>query len=257
LSSAVAATSSPTALAASGLTVRFGSNVALSEVSLEVPAGSTVALLGPNGAGKTTLFRAAVGLVAPQAGSIDVHARRVAFVPQRLELDHSFPVTVADVVRMGRYGELGALRRFRERDHEMVSEAIRELGLEHLSRRRFGELSGGERQRALLAQAAAQDAELFMLDEPFAGLDAPTHGALQRLLARWAAAGRTVMVATHDLESASRDFDLVLCLNRRVIAFGPAATTATEEVLAETFSGHVIRVGSLLVDTAHHHHGAG
>jgi ABC-type Mn2+/Zn2+ transport system ATPase subunit len=245
------------AVVARGLSVRYGRALALEEVSFEIPPSATVALLGPNGAGKTTLFRAAIGSVRPQAGSIELSSGRIAFVPQRLDFEPSFPVTVTDVVRMGRYGDLGWLRRFADHDRELVASALAELGIEHLAHRRFGDLSGGERQRALLAQASAQDADIFLLDEPFAGLDAPTHGALQRLLRGWRDRGRTVLVATHDLESASRDFDLVLCLNRRLVALGPPESTCTEEVISETFSGHVLRVGSLLVDTAHHHHGAG
>jgi ABC-type Mn2+/Zn2+ transport system ATPase subunit len=245
------------AIAASGLTVRYGRERALEDVSFEVPPSSTVALLGPNGAGKTTLFRAAIGLARPSAGRISLGSRRVAFVPQRLDIEPTFPVTVSDVVRMGRYGDLGWVGRYTERDRELVATALAELRIEHLAHRRFGDLSGGERQRTLLAQASAQDADVFLLDEPFAGLDAPTHEALQRLLHGWRERGRTIMVATHDLESASRDYDLVLCLNRRLIAFGPPATTFTEEVVSDTFAGHILRVGSLLVDTAHHHHGAG
>ncbi|HET8593111.1 MAG TPA: metal ABC transporter ATP-binding protein [Solirubrobacterales bacterium] len=245
------------AVTANGLTVSYGRAVALDDVTVEIPASSTVALLGPNGAGKTTFFRAAIGLARPSAGSIELASRRIAFVPQRLDIEPSFPVTVADVVRMGRYGDLGWTRRFEGRDRELVAAALAELGIEHLSGRRFGDLSGGERQRTLLAQASAQDADVFLLDEPFAGLDAPTHGALQRLLQGWRERGRTVLVATHDLESAARDFDLVLCLNRRLVAFGPPGSTFTEEIVSETFAGHILRVGSLLVDTAHHHHGAG
>lgn len=245
------------AIIADRLTVRYGRELALEEVSLEVPRGVTVALLGPNGAGKTTLFHAAIGLARVESGSIRVAGGRVAFVPQRLEVEPSFPVTVADVVRMGRYAEVGWLGRFGELDRDLVARALSELGIEHLARRRFGELSGGERQRSLLAQAAAQDAEIMLLDEPFAGLDAPTHGALRGLLRDWRDRGRTVLVATHDLKRAARDYDLVLCLNRRLIAIGPPDRTLNEEVVSETFAGHIARVGSLLVDTAHHHHGAG
>jgi ABC-type Mn2+/Zn2+ transport system ATPase subunit len=244
------------ALAAEGLSVGYGSRPALEDVSVDIPAGASVALLGPNGAGKSTLFRAAVGLVGPRSGSIRVRGR-VAFVPQSIDVEPAFPVTATDVVRMGRYGSLGWLERFGERDHTLVTEALRALGVEPLADRRFGDLSGGERQRVLLAQAAAQEAELLLLDEPFTGVDRPTHTAARALLRRWSAEGRTVVVATHDLESAARDYDLVVCLNRRLIAFGPAAETCTEEVLAETFAGHVVRVGELIVDVAHHHHGAG
>ncbi|MGZ5311509.1 MAG: metal ABC transporter ATP-binding protein [Solirubrobacterales bacterium] len=239
------------------LTVRVGRGNALEGVSFEIPAGATVALLGPNGAGKTTLFRAAVGLLKPASGSIEMGAERVAFVPQRLDLEPSFPVTVRDVVRMGRYGELGYWGRFGERDRELVDDAIEGLGIAPLAERRFGDLSGGERQRALLAQAKAQQAEIMLLDEPFTGLDAPTRATLLRELAAWREQGRTIVVATHDLSSASRDYDYVLALNRRVVAFGPAAEVCTEEVLARTFAGHVVRVGDLIVDTSHHHHGAG
>ncbi|MCE3267074.1 MAG: transporter related [Solirubrobacterales bacterium] len=248
---------SPPALRARGLSVRLGGRPALDDVSFEVPAGASVALLGPNGAGKTTLFRSAVGLVRPDFGSIELGAGAVAFVPQRLDIEPSFPATVRDVVRMGRYGALGWLRPFGDRDRELVDRAIESLGIRALADRRFGDLSGGERQRALLAQATAQDARLLLLDEPFTGLDAPTHGALRATLGAWRSQGRTVIVATHDLQSASRDYDLVICLNRRLVAVGPPAETCTEEVLAETFAGRVVRVGELLIDTAHHHHGAG
>jgi ABC-type Mn2+/Zn2+ transport system ATPase subunit len=245
------------ALVARGLSVGFGRAEALSDVNIAVPAGTRVAVLGPNGAGKSTLFLAAVGLVSPWRGSITLAGGRVAFVPQRLDLEPSFPVTVLDVVRMGRYGDVGPLRRFAPRDHELVDVAMEELGIAHLAGRRFGDLSGGERQRALLAQAAAQDAEVLLLDEPLTGVDAPTRQVVHDLLARWRGEGRTALVATHDLESAARDFDLVLCLNRSVVAFDSPAETLTESILAETFAGHVIRVGGLIVDVDHHHAGAG
>ena len=246
------------ALVAENLDVGFGRSVALSDVTVTVPAGASVALLGPNGAGKSTLFHAAVGLVAPRAGRIRLGSDRVAFVPQRLDLEPTFPITVADAVRMGRYGDLGPWpwRRFGDRDRRLVQQAMEELGVEHLASRRLGELSGGERQRTLLAQAAAQDAHILLLDEPFTGVDRPTHDAVHLLLGRWRSEGRTVIVATHDLEAAA-DYDLVMCLNRRVVAFGAPAQTLTEAVLAETFAGRVVRVGELLIDVAHHHHGAG
>ena len=246
------------ALAADRLGVEYAGVEALTDLTVEVPAGASVALLGPNGAGKSTLFRAAVGLVQPRSGSIRVGGTRVAFVPQSLDVEPAFPVTATDVVRIGRYVEVGWLgRRFRERDHAIVAESLRALAVERLAERRFGDLSGGERQRVLLAQAAAQEADLLLLDEPFTGVDRPTHDALRALLRRWSGEGRTVIVATHDLESAVADYDLVLCLNRRLVAFGPPAETCTEDVLAETFAGHVVRLGELIVDVAHHHHGAG
>ena len=140
--------------------------------------------------------------------------------------------------------------RFEYRQAEETRDSFARHGVRHLFIGKAGAILLGYPD-------TTQDADLFLLDEPFAGLDAPTHGALQRLLEGWRERGRTVLVATHDLESAARDFDLVLCLNKRLIAFGPPQTTFTEEVVSETFAGHILRVGSLLVDTAHHHHGAG
>lgn len=244
-------------LRARSLTVDFGRVRALEAVDLEIPAGASVAVLGPNGAGKSTLFQAAVGLVEPKAGSVELETERVAFVPQRLDLEPSFPATAGDVVRMGRYGDLGPLRRFSDRDLDLVASATRRLNIEHLADRRFGSLSGGERQRVLLAQAAAQDPGLLLLDEPFTGIDAPTGAAVRELMGAWREEGRTTLVATHDLESAARDYDLVLCLNRRVVAFGPPLEVCVPDVLAETFSGRVLHVGEYLIDVAHHHHGAG
>lgn len=244
------------ALAVEGLDVGFGDHLALDRVSFQVPRGTSVALLGPNGAGKSTLFRAIIGLVASRKGTIEVPGA-IAYVPQHVDVEPGFPVTATDVVRMGRYGSVGWLSRFSPRDHALVRESLDQLGVAELGARRFGDLSGGERQRVLLAQAAAQEADLLLLDEPFTGVDRPTHEALRSLLGSWRDEGRTVLVATHDLESAMIDYDVVLCLNRRLVAFGPPARVLSEAVLSETFAGHVVRVGELIVDVAHHHHGAG
>lgn len=243
-------------LAARGLTVRLGGNDVLSSLTFEVPPGSSVAVLGPNGAGKTTLFKAVLGLVPVRDGMVEAGTKKLAYVPQRLDIEPSFPITVAEVAKMGRYADVGWIGRFGDRDHQLVSESLKRLEIERLANRRFGSLSGGERQRALLAQACAQDAELLMLDEPYAGLDVPTRDALRELIAEWRAEGRTVLVATHDLEGALHDFDLVLCLNREQVAFGPPST-CTEEVLAKTFAGRIVRVGELLVDIEHHHRDSG
>ena len=239
------------------LTVRYGDVVALEAVDLEIPRGSSIAVLGPNGSGKSTLFATAVGLSEPAVGAVALGTDRVAYLPQQVAVEPMFPATVRDVVAMGRWGALGWRRRMSDRDRALVADAMSTLAVDHLARRRLGELSGGQRQRALLAQVAAQDAELLLLDEPFTGVDRPTEDTVRKLIDAWRDEGRTVMVATHDLARASRDYDLVLALNRRVIAFGPAAQTCTEDVLAATFAGHVARVGELLIDTEHRHPGAG
>jgi ABC-type Mn2+/Zn2+ transport system ATPase subunit len=237
------------ALRATGLTVAFGSVVALEDVTFEVPAGARVAVLGPNGSGKSTLFAAAVGLVSPRHGSIAVASRRVAYLPQQLHVDPMFPITVADTVAMGRWGDLGRLRRPTRRDRRLVADAMGELGVADLAGRRLSELSGGQRQRALIAQAVAQDAELLLLDEPFTGVDRPTAETIRRILRRWSTEGRTVLVSTHDLDRSAGGYDLALALNRRVVAFGPAPDAMSEAVLRETFAGRFTAVGAAMLDT--------
>lgn len=245
------------AAAVENLSVRYPSGDALDEVSLDLPKGNSVAILGPNGAGKTTLLHALAGLIKPTAGRVSVESRPIALVPQELSVEAMFPITAADVVRMGRYGALGMLGRMGRHDRDLVQQAMERLGVDSFGDERFGTLSGGQRRRTLLAQVAAQDAQLICLDEPFAGVDVPTVESIRELISDWRSDGRTVLVTTHDLESSARDYDLVVALNTKVIAFGPAGSTLTEEVLAETFAGRIARVGDFIVDTAHHHHGAG
>jgi ABC-type Mn2+/Zn2+ transport system ATPase subunit len=244
------------ALLARGLGVSYGSLVALEGVDFEVPYGSSVAVLGPNGSGKSTLFAAAVGVLRPSAGLIAAGPAATAWLPQHLNVEPTFPVTVRDVVRMGRWGRDGWLRRMSADDRRRIEQAIGELGIAEIASRRLHTLSGGQRQRALLAQVSARDAGLILLDEPLTGVDRPTGAAIKRLIADWRGEGRTVMVATHDLEAAAREYDFVLALNRRMVAFGPAPEVCTEPILRETFSGHVARLGDEVVDTSHHHPGA-
>lgn len=237
--------------------MNFGSVVALERVDLIVPYGASVAVLGPNGSGKSSLFAAAVGLLKPAAGRIGTGERGVAWLPQHLDVEPTFPVTVRDVVAMGRWGRGGWLRRLAAADHEAVEAALGALGIEDLADRRLHALSGGQRQRALLAQVMVQDAGLILLDEPLTGVDRPTSEVIRGMVGQWREEGRAVLVATHDLEAAARDFDLVIALNRELIGFGPAAEVCSEDVLRRTFSGHVAKLSSgEIVDTAHHHHGA-
>ncbi len=245
------------ALCAHGLSASYGAVPALEGVEFEIPYGVTVAVLGPNGSGKSSLFAAAVGLLRPTSGSIGLGGRGVAWLPQQLDLEPTFPVTVADVVGMGRWGKGGWFRRTSAEDRERVVDAMEALRIDDLADRRLSGLSGGQRQRALLAQVLVQDAGLILLDEPLTGVDRPTAGVIAELIGRWRDEGRSVMVATHDLESAARDFDRVLALNRHQVAFGEPADVCTEPVLRETFSGHVASLaGGEIVDTSHHHPGA-
>lgn len=239
------------------MSAAYGSTPALEGLELEVPYGVSVAVLGPNGSGKSSLFAAAVGLLRPSAGSIGVGEAGLAWLPQQLDVEPTLPLSVADVVRMGRWGRGRWLRRLDAEDRRRVAAAMEDLDVADLAERPFAALSGGQRQRTLLAQVVAQDAGLILLDEPRTGVDRPTGEAIGGLVSRWRDEGRTVMVATHDLESAARDFDLVIALNRRVVAYGPAAEVCTDETLRATFSGHVARLADgAIVDTSHHHPGA-
>jgi manganese transport system ATP-binding protein len=238
-------------LRASGLTVRYGETVALEDVSFTVAPGTRVAVLGPNGSGKSTLFSAAVGVVRPAAGSITLGTSRVAYLPQQLHVDPSFPITVADVVAMGRWQHLGWLRRPSAHDRRLVAQAMERMDIAALADRRLSALSGGQRQRALVAQAIAQQADVLLLDEPFTGVDQPTAEVVRDLLREWSHEGRTVLVATHDLARAARDYDVTLALNRRVVAFGAAGELAWDDVLREAFgdapavegTGHALGAG--------------
>ena len=232
------------ALAVRGLTVRYGDVLALDGVDLVVPAGQACGLVGVNGSGKSTLFKAAVGLVRPEAGSVSVlggpvgPARRaglVAYVPQADDVDRDFPVDVADVVLMGRYHRMGWRRRPGPTDRAAVGAALDRVGLAGLARRQVGRLSGGQRQRVLLARALAQEARLLLLDEPFTGVDAASEAAVTQVLRDLVADGCTLVVSTHDLSMLPALCDRSVLLHRRVLAQGPTAEVLTHENLARTF----------------------
>jgi len=228
------------------LTVAYADQPVLWDVDLAVPAGVKLAIVGPNGAGKSTLVKAAMGLVTPVAGSIRIFGRprqrvrgEIAYVPQRTSLEWDFPTDVLDVVTMGTYGRLGWLRRVGERQREEAREALRTVGMEAYERRPIAQLSGGQQQRVLLARALVQRAEIYMLDEPFQGVDAPTERTIAAVLDSLAEAGKTIMVVHHDLQTVARYFDQVLLLNVRAIAAGPVAEVFTEDNLRMTFGGRV------------------
>lgn len=213
-------------------------------MDLAVPAGVLMAVVGPNGAGKTTLVKALLGLVRPTAGTVRIHGRpyaeqreRVAYVPQRGSVDWDFPTTVLDVVTMGTYGRLGWFRAPGRREREQAREALAKVGMESFADRQIGQLSGGQQQRVFLARALVQDALVYLMDEPFQGVDATTERAIVRLLQDLRAAGRTVVVVHHDLQTVPEYFDQVLLLNVRRIAGGPVAEVFTEDNLRRTYGG--------------------
>jgi ABC-type Mn2+/Zn2+ transport system ATPase subunit len=244
-------------------TVAYGDRVALDDVDLDINAGALLAVIGPNGAGKSTLLKAIAGLIAPVAGTIEVlgappggAARRVAYVPQAELVDWGFPVTVGDVVMMGRVPLIGIGRSPSHTDREAVREALESVGMAGEDGRQIGALSGGQRRRVFLARAMAARPDLYLLDEPVTGVDATTEEDLMRLLEREAAAGRTVIASTHDLAAAAHHFHEVALVNGRIVAVGPSDLVMNRELLRTTYGGHVVVLPEgegTIIDDAHHH----
>jgi len=231
-------------IAVAGLTVRYGEVVALDRVDLDLPPGRVSALLGMNGSGKSTLLKAIVGLVRPTSGTVLVdgeppaRARRLgklAYVPQSEDVDWRFPVSVRDVVMMGRYALQGPTRRPRPVDRDSVADALDRVELADLADRQIGRLSGGQRKRAFVARGIAQDARILLLDEPFAGVDKRSEATLTRLLRELAAEGRTVLVSTHDLAAVATLADDAILLQRRVLAHASPDEVLSPENLARAF----------------------
>ena len=227
------------------LAVRYNGAQALSGVSFALPAGARAAVVGPNGAGKTTLLKVIAGTLRPSAGSVRVYGHGpgghvcIAYVPQRTQVDWSFPVTVAEVVMMGRVRKIGLFRWPNEGDWDFVHTALERVDMAELDERRIGELSGGQQQRVFLAQALAQEAELILLDEPLTGLDLPSQTAIFGLLDELRRSQVTVMLTTHDLNLAAERFDQVMLLNQRLIAFGPPSEVFTAAHLLQAYGDHV------------------
>lgn len=251
----------PVGLRVRGLGAGYGSGLVLRDVDLELPASSITAVVGPNGSGKSTLLRAVLGLAPEVVGEVSIHdrpvaeaRRRVAYVPQREAVDWSFPISAADVVLMGRYPQVRALRRPGADDHRRVAEALARVGLTDLADRQIGALSGGQQQRVFLARALVQEAVVLLLDEPMTGVDQATEQTIDRLLRELRDAGATIVLTTHDLESAAEQCDLLAFVNQRLVAFGPPAETFTPPVLHATFGGELL----ILQAGDHRHvHGGG
>jgi manganese/iron transport system ATP-binding protein len=231
-----------------------GPRHALEAVTFRIERGERVAVVGPNGAGKSTLFKLIVGTLRPDRGSVQIFGHGpdghicIAYVPQRNQVDWNFPVTVEDVVMMGRVGQIGLLRRPGESDRAIARAGLERVGATHLAHKQIGELSGGQQQRVFLARAMAQEAELLLLDEPLNGLDTPSQEAIIGILDDLRRAGVTVLLATHDLDLAAERFDRIMLLNRGIVAFeAPAAALRTENLL-RAYGGHLHVVGHVVGD---------
>lgn len=249
----------PPALQLDGVDVRYRDVVALTDASLTLAPGRVCGLVGMNGSGKSTLFKAVMGVVKPDSGSIEVfgghpaQARKagtVSYVPQAESVDWTFPISVREVVMMGRYGKQNFLRTPRREDRHAVEEALRRVDLAELANRQIGELSGGQRKRAFVARAIAQEASLLLLDEPFAGVDKKTEATITALLRELAAHGASVLVSTHDLHALPELCDEAILLHRRILLHDTPAEVLRPENLALAFGIDQTAVGMLGAGTA-------
>lgn len=241
------------ALEVHDLTVAFDRKPVLWNIDLTIPQGKIVGIVGPNGAGKSTLIKAIMGILPVSSGYTKLFDRpieevrnRISYVPQRESVDWDFPASVMDVVLMGRYSKIGLFKRPRKADRDVALDALKKVGLEAFANRQISQLSGGQQQRTFLARALAQQADIYFMDEPFAGVDAATEKTIINLLRDMANAGKTVIVVHHDLQSVTTYFDWVIMLNTRLIASGPTEETFTQANLHETYGGKL----TLLADVA-------
>src|SRR5215213_8804680 len=250
-----AAASAPAlpALEVHDLTVSYHRKPVLWNVDLAVPQGKLVGVLGPNGAGKSTLIKAVMGLVPLSSGWVQVFGEpvdrqrdKVGYVPQRESVDWTFPVTAIDVVLMGRYGTVPWYKRIGRGDKAKAREALDKVGMLSYADRQISNLSGGQQQRVFLARALVQESQVYLMDEPFAGVDASTESAVVKLLQELREAGKTVLVVNHDLQSARDYFDMLILINMRLVAFGPTEQVFTPELLQKTYGGRL----TILADVA-------
>jgi manganese/zinc/iron transport system ATP- binding protein len=226
------------------LTVSYDQHPVLWNVDLSLPAGKLIGILGPNGAGKSTLIKSIMGLIEPTSGYIKIFDKplpevrsRISYVPQRESVDWNFPASVLDVVEMGTYGKLGLFRRPGKKEKQIAMDALAQVGMSGFASRQISELSGGQQQRVFIARALAQQADLYLMDEPFAGVDMATETAIFQLLQDMARSGKTVLVVHHDIHSAMNFFEWCIMLNLHLVASGPKDQVMTEELLRKTYGG--------------------
>jgi manganese/zinc/iron transport system ATP- binding protein len=226
------------------LTVSYEKKPVLWNIDVALPEGQIIGVIGPNGAGKSTLIKAIMGLLPVESGWVRIFGERLArmrkcigYVPQHESVDWDFPVTVRDVVLMGTYGRLGLFRRPGRAERELAERCLAQVGMAGCAGRQIANLSGGQRQRVFLARALAQESRIYLMDEPFAGVDAATEAAIIELLRSMRAAGRTLVVVHHDLQTAANYFDSILLLNMRLVAFGPTPAVFNADLLQKTYGG--------------------
>ncbi len=241
-----------------GMTVSYGEKPAIFSVDMAVQPGQMTAIVGPNGAGKSTLLKAALGVVTPLAGQalffgapLDQVRGRIAYVPQRASVDWDFPARVVDVVMMGLYPQLGLLKRITGAHRRAAMGCLARVGMEQFAQRQIGQLSGGQQQRVFLARALAQQGDIYLLDEPLAGVDAATEKAIMSVLRDLTAEGKTVVAVHHDLATVPEYFDNVVLLNTQIIAQGSVSEAFTPELLQKTYGGRLVHTqGDVLAEFA-------
>lgn len=239
------------ALDVKNITVMYGPNVGIRNANLTLEAGSICAMVGMNGVGKSTLFNSIMGFVKPKSGSIHIYGQSlqmaqktglIAYMPQAEEIDWDFPIVVRDVVMMGRYGYMNRFRTPRTDDVQAVEDSLRRVDMWDYRNRQIGELSGGQKKRVFVARALAQNAQMMLLDEPFAGVDAKTEAAITAILLELKEAGKTILISTHELTSVSEYCDQVALIKHTVLAAGPTEDVFTPENISKTFDGMIHRL---------------
>ena len=226
------------------MTIAYHKKPVLWDVDLQLPEGKLVGIIGPNGAGKSTMIKAVMGLIPKASGWVKIYGKPyeeqrqlIGYVPQRESVDWDFPISALEVVLMGRYGRVGWIRRPGKEDRRIAEEALEKVGMGEFRDRQISQLSGGQQQRIFLARALAQDARIYLMDEPFAGVDAATERAIIDILIEPRRQERTILVVHHDLQTVTQYFDWVLMLNMRVVASGPTEEVYTDENLQRTYGG--------------------
>jgi ABC-type Mn2+/Zn2+ transport system ATPase subunit len=252
----------PSAIRLVDVDAGYEAQIVLRDIDLDIAAGTLTSVVGPNGAGKSTLLKVIAGLLPARSGSVEVlgappgdEASRIAYVPQAELVDWQFPVSVGDVVEMGRYARLPLVKRLGKSDRAAVSAALELVGMAAFADRQIGRLSGGQRRRVFLARALAAEPDLFLLDEPVTGIDTTTQEDIMDILEEQARMGRTVVATTHDLMCAAERFQRVVAINGTVVAHGPSSLVLDRDLLARTYGGHILVLGEATValDDAHHH----
>ena len=255
LSERQSADANPSPIQISDLTVAYHRKPVLWDINLSIPEGQLVAVVGPNGAGKSTLIKATLNLVSRASGAVHIYGRpydeqrrMVGYVPQRESVDWDFPVNALDVVAMGLYHKIGWMKPVTRKHRQVALKELEKVGMAAYARRQISQLSGGQQQRVFLARALAQDARIYLMDEPFAGVDVATEKAIIALLKELKASGKTCVVVHHDLQTVPSYFDHLVLLNMRVVEAGPTETVFTEENLKKTYGGKLTLLSDALFE---------